>query len=120
MRFISATRTSRTTQATRAIGALTSAAAVAVAVAVGSSCSSRPSDPTLARGQEVFEQNCAACHGDKGEGKNAPALIGVARTFPDVKAQIAVITNGRSTMPAWQGRLSAADIAAVAAYTRTL
>ena len=86
------------------------------------SCTSKavPADATLARGQEVFDQNCAVCHGDKGQGKTAPPLVGIAKTFPDVSKQIAVITNGQSTMPAWKGKLSTADIAAVAAYSRTL
>ena len=70
----------------------------------------------------------AACSGppesisdfNKGQGKTAPPLVGIAKTFPDVSKQIAVITNGQSTMPAWKGKLSTADIAAVAAYSRTL
>jgi len=97
--------------------------ALALSAGVGlgaAACSSTPSDPTLARGQQVYEANCASCHGDHGQGVNAPRLIGIAATYPDVAKQIAVITNGRSTMPAWQGRLSPEDIAAVAAYTRSL
>ena len=68
----------------------------------------------------MYGQRCASCHGDAGKGKTAPRLVGIARTYPDPKAQIAVVTDGRSTMPAWKATLSADDIAAVVAYTRTL
>ena len=104
--------------------------ALALAVTAGAAgvlagCSSSPavpSDPTLAKGQQVYNQNCSSCHGEKGEGVVGPRLIGVAQTYPDVNKQIAVITNGvkGSTMPAWKDKLSPDDIKAVTQYTRSL
>lgn len=70
-------------------------------------------------GATVFADRCSGCHGPKGEGGVGPSLQGVAERFPDVAGQIAVVTNGRGTMPAWASRLSAEEIAAVVAYTRT-
>lgn len=62
----------------------------ALVVAAGawwtSACSSQPlgaSEPNLAMakdknktGSDLFAQRCAGCHGDRGQGKNAPALMG--------------------------------------------
>lgn len=80
-----------------------------------------PTDPTLARGQQVYRQNCATCHGSKGGGGQAPRLAGViASRYPNIDDQIAVITNGQAGMPAFGKQLSADDIRAVAAYERSL
>lgn len=97
-------------------------AAALSGAALGCSKSSAPSDPTLAKGQQVYAQNCASCHGENGEGVVAPPLVGVAKTYPDIEKQIALISNGvkGSSMPAWKDKLSAEDIRAVAEYTRSL
>ncbi|MEJ5255509.1 MAG: cytochrome c [Acidimicrobiales bacterium] len=80
-----------------------------------------PTDPTLARGQQVFRQNCSVCHGGKGGGGQGPRLAGVvAGRYPNIDDQIAVITNGRAGMPAFGKQLSDDDIRAVAAYERSL
>ncbi|WP_334144648.1 c-type cytochrome [Rhabdothermincola sp.] len=80
-----------------------------------------PSDPTLARGQQVFRQNCATCHGAKGGGGNGPRLAGVVVSrYPNIEDQIAVITEGRAGMPSFGQQLSAEDIRAVATYERSL
>lgn len=102
--------------------ALAVSAGVAGVLAGCSSSPAVPSDPTLAKGQQVYNQNCASCHGEKGEGVVGPRLIGVAQTYPDIDKQIAVITNGvkGSSMPAWKDKLSPEDIKAVTAYTRSL
>jgi mono/diheme cytochrome c family protein len=89
-----------------------------------SSCSSStpvPSDPTLAKGQEVFNTNCVACHGANGGGITGPRLIGIGERMTE-EQEIAKITDGvaGTAMPAWGTRLSADEIAAVAAYTRSL
>jgi mono/diheme cytochrome c family protein len=100
----------------------------ALAVLSGSwavtSCASGPavpSDPTLAKGQEVYTANCVGCHGSTGGGGAGPRLIGVADRMT-TEQEIATITDGVSgtSMPAWGTRLSAEEIEAVAAYTRSL
>jgi mono/diheme cytochrome c family protein len=102
------------------------AGAVAVATLIVAACGSgddlaTPTDPTLARGQQVYRQNCASCHGSKGGGGAGPRLAGVvAERYPSIDDQIAVIVNGRAGMPSFEDRLSPEDIAAVAAYVRTL
>ncbi len=90
-------------------------------VACGGDDVATPSDPTLARGQQVYRQNCASCHGSQGQGGAGIRLAGVvAGRYPNIDDQIAVIANGRNGMPAFGDRLSQEDMAAVAAYERSL
>jgi cytochrome c oxidase cbb3-type subunit 3 len=82
-------------------------------------------------GQEVFLNNCAACHMDDGAGdptQGAPALNDAIWLYGgDVDALTATVTNARfGVMPAWsrdyrpaQG-LTQAEINAVAAYVHQL
>jgi len=81
-----------------------------------------PSDPELANGQDVFNSNCARCHGPNGEGGVGPALGNgrVEEAYPDIADQIAVITDGRNGMPAWGDELSEQEIHDVARYEREL
>ena len=79
-----------------------------------------------ADGEATFKTRCVACHGEDGKGK---AAIGTpdftsARTLANfTDAQIVeTIGNGRkgTIMPAWKGKLSDEEIAAVASYVRSL
>jgi cytochrome c oxidase cbb3-type subunit III len=79
-----------------------------------------------ADGEAVFKGHCTGCHGGDGKGKSA---IGTpdftsAKTLSELSdsALIDTIANGRkgTIMPAWKGKLSDEDIAAVAAYLRSL
>jgi len=89
-------------------------------VACGSnSAAPTPSDPVLASGQQVYKAHCQSCHGSKGQGGTGMKLAGkVTSDFPNIDDQIAVIENGRGSMPAWKNKLSADEIEAVARYTR--
>ncbi|WP_454737468.1 c-type cytochrome [Cupriavidus necator] len=42
-----------------------------------------PGSGSVARGQQVYAQHCAACHGANGEGKPADALVGGQGTLKD-------------------------------------
>nr|YP_009326599.1 cytochrome c553 [Membranoptera platyphylla]AMJ16856.1 cytochrome c553 [Membranoptera platyphylla] len=74
----------------------------------------------LDAGQEIFSQNCSACHAG---GKN---VLVQERTLEketlekfqmyDVKAIISQVTNGKNSMPAFGDRLSEEDIQNVANY----
>jgi cytochrome c oxidase subunit 2 len=75
----------------------------------------------IARGEKVFNGNCAACHQATGTGNPAakiPALVGDAVVLGPEDAQILTVLNGRNAMPAWKGVLSDTDIAAAITYTR--
>ena len=93
---------------------------VGAAACSGSGGGAAPSDPVLAQGKQVYLAHCATCHGTKGQGGTGMKLAGkVAEHFPDIAAQVGVITNGRSGgMPAWGKALSADEIQAVARYER--
>ncbi|MEO0622354.1 MAG: cytochrome-c oxidase, cbb3-type subunit III [Pseudomonadota bacterium] len=78
-----------------------------------------------APGAVVFEENCAACHGDGGEGGlgiGAPSLVDEAWIYGgDYAALEHTLEYGRAgVMPGWQGRLSDADIRQLALYIRWL
>jgi mono/diheme cytochrome c family protein len=75
---------------------------------------------TASPGAGIFSANCATCHGANGEGAFGPQLAGkVVKAFPDQTDEIKLVTNGRASMPAWKGRLSAEQIRQVVEYTRT-
>lgn len=90
------------------------------------SLSGEPQDAALASaGEEVFLDNCAACHGDDGTGdrfQGAPNLSDAiwlyGGNFETIKE---TVTNARyGVMPPWTERLSEAEIRAVAAYVHQL
>jgi cytochrome c oxidase subunit II len=75
----------------------------------------------VARGEKVYNANCAACHQATGMGAGPiKALVGSATVLDADKAkQIAVLLNGQNngTMPAWK-QLSDTELAAVITYTK--
>lgn len=71
-------------------------------------------------GASVFSASCAGCHGADGGGGIGPRLAGrVTDDFPDIEDEIAVVTDGRRSMPAFAGRLTDEEIRQVVEYTRT-
>lgn len=77
--------------------------------------------PADVDGAALYDRNCSSCHGDDGTGGFAPVLGGgaIVEAFPDEADQIEVVTSGRGGMPAFGERLSAEEIAAIVAFTRT-
>ncbi len=76
----------------------------------------------LARGKQIFQQNCVTCHGPDGKGvvPGTPDFTNIewmATKAPQEFFQ--VVTEGRGTMPSWQGRLSPDDRWAAIEYIRT-
>ena len=104
-------------------GLLVVGAATAFAACGGQSTPATPSDPVLAQGQEIYNSKCSSCHGKGGNGGMGPKLAGVvANKYPNIEDQKAVISGGRSSMPAFggegDGKLSDDQITAVARYER--
>jgi mono/diheme cytochrome c family protein len=72
--------------------------------------------------------NCASCHGKDSRAKTFKAKFNHARDLTPAKWQMAIsdkhifesILKGTSKMPAFQKKLSEADIAALTSYVRTL
>ncbi len=86
----------------------------------------------VARGEQVFNANCAACHQPGGTGNaaiGAPALVNDKVVLGDRKHQVDVVlfgqtdgvvqpaSGGGGKMPAWK-QLSDVEIASVITYTR--
>jgi cytochrome c oxidase subunit 2 len=74
----------------------------------------------VARGQQVYNANCAACHQASGEGIPGafPALVAAPSVVGPQADQIAILLNGKGAgMPAWK-QLSDVEIASVITYTR--
>jgi cytochrome c oxidase cbb3-type subunit III len=79
----------------------------------------------VAKGQKLFAENCAACHGEAGKGNpelGAPNLTANIWLYGgDEKTIIETITNGRGgVMPVWQGRLDEPTIKALTVYVHSL
>jgi cytochrome c oxidase subunit 2 len=75
----------------------------------------------IARGEKVYNANCAACHrpDGKGAGPIKPVDGSAMVLDADKGKQIAVVLNGQNNgaMPAWK-QLSDTDIAAVITFTK--
>src|SRR5579863_1841802 len=71
-------------------------------------------------GRQIFEAQCALCHGQTGGGGRGPALNRPKlERAPDDEALRSLISEGRGDMPgAWQ--LHPDEVVSVAAYVRTL
>jgi mono/diheme cytochrome c family protein len=98
-------------------------AGMAVALVIPSSTAAQePGDSQ--QGREVFEQNCAMCHGSDASGMMGmhPSLRGATERLSREGVEV-TIRNGRNVMPpmpAFEGRLSDEDISDVIAYLDTL
>jgi cytochrome c oxidase cbb3-type subunit III len=82
-------------------------------------------DKDVSAGKKLFAENCAACHGDAGQGNRdfgAPKLAAHTHLYGDDRSAIvAQITNPRSgVMPNWNTRLDEATIKSVALYVHSL
>ncbi|OGC77903.1 MAG: hypothetical protein A2Z27_03200 [candidate division Zixibacteria bacterium RBG_16_50_21] len=79
-------------------------------------------DEILALGHQIYEKNCASCHGEDGTG----TVLG-SSDFTDLRLVDSqaprefylTITQGKGSMPAWQGRLSQDERWAVIDFLRT-
>lgn len=75
----------------------------------------------IAKGEEVYNGNCASCHQANGEGipGTFPAIQGSAVATGELDRHIDLVLNGAGAMmPAFSGMLSAADLAAVITFQR--
>jgi cytochrome c oxidase cbb3-type subunit 3 len=85
-----------------------------------------PQDANLAAaGEELFADNCSACHGEEGLGNydlGAPNLADAIWLYGgDYDALVETVTYSRyGVMPPWNQRLSEAQVRAVALYVHQL
>lgn len=95
------------------------------------------SHESLRTGRSVYADNCSACHGDRGQGGVGPALSSVREVWPSCTDHMEWIRLGsdrwqaergptygaldsriNTVMPGYGGKLTADEIAAVAAFER--
>ena len=81
--------------------------------------------PVTEEGKTLFADNCAACHGDMGQGMQefgAPPLnnaIWLYKGTPDaIVAQVTAPRHG--VMPAWQAKLGDTAVKELAVYVHSL
>ena len=102
-----------------------SASVLVLCVALAAACSPREEKPARAADptRELFQRNCAVCHGQQGEGRqlgtlNVPSLrTGRAATDPDDRL-LAQIQNGGNGMPPFKYSLTDEQIADLLRFVR--
>lgn len=77
------------------------------------------------RGAKVYAENCAACHGEKGEGNQelgSPNLSDAIWLYGNRKDDVmqSISTGRGGKMPAWAGRLDDVTVKALAVYVHNL
>ncbi|MDT8403563.1 cytochrome c oxidase subunit II [Sulfuriflexus sp.] len=73
----------------------------------------------MARGEKVYNTNCAACHQANGEGLGPfPALKGSAIATGPAAGHIGIVLNGKNAMPPFAAQMNDLDLAAVITYER--
>jgi cytochrome c oxidase subunit 2 len=79
-------------------------------------------DDLMAKGEEVYNSTCAACHQPNGQGIPGvfPAIAGSAIATGDISAHKNIVMNGKegTAMQAFGDQLGDVDIAAVITYQR--
>lgn len=92
---------------------------------LASHVASLPATPSTGAGADLFAANCAACHGDAGEGMaelGAPNLADAIWLYgsseDEIAAQIRAPRHG--VMPAWQDRLGETTVKEITIYVHSL
>jgi cytochrome c oxidase cbb3-type subunit 3 len=90
------------------------------------SLSGRATDEAaVARGREIFAEQCVACHGEDGKGNvelGAPNLADAIWLYGGSKEDImeSIRTGRGGQMPSWEGRLDPVTIKSLAVYVHSL
>ena len=95
--------------------------ALLLPLVIGIGAAAVPALASAASGQQMFLDNCSACHQPTGKGvKGAfPPLAGSPFVQGDPKAVMTTVLNGRGGMPAFKDDLIDADLAAILTYVRS-
>lgn len=84
--------------------------------------STNPVRGDIKRGEQVYQKECASCHGKQGEGITGPALMNQSALAHNTDEFIRyAIQEGRQGTPmqAFKNKLSAADINGITAFLRS-
>jgi len=76
--------------------------------------------PSIATGDSLFTENCAACHANGGNiirrGKNLKQRAMARNGYGEVSAIASIVTQGKGIMPSYAEKLSSEEIRAIAQY----
>jgi len=77
-------------------------------------------DEQMARGEKIYNTQCAACHQAKGQGIEGmfPALAGSPVATGAAAEHIDIVLKGKKLMPAFKEQMSDAEISAVVTFER--
>lgn len=77
-----------------------------------------PPSEEAKRGQNLFERNCAHCHGDDARGDEGPDLHDLKKSDSRITK---IVTQGiKGEMPAFGAKLNDTDVKALITFLRTL
>jgi mono/diheme cytochrome c family protein len=85
-----------------------------------SSSSASGSASASAQGKQVFTTNCKGCHTLKDAGATGSVGPNLDDLAPDKATVVRQVNNGGGPMPAFKGKLSSAQINAVATYVSSV
>ena len=85
-----------------------------------SSSSASGSASASAQGKQVFTQNCKGCHTLQDAGATGTVGPNLDDLQPDKATVVRQVNNGGGPMPAFKGKLSDAQINAVASYVTSV
>jgi mono/diheme cytochrome c family protein len=93
---------------------------LALAIALAASVSrASADDAATAKGERIYENYCATCHGEQLQNNSAGLTFDLRRLKPDEHARfIDSVLNGKNKMPPWKGVLAEGEIEQLWAYIR--
>jgi len=97
-----------------------SSASSAPPASSSSSSSSGGAENASAEGKQIFTQNCKSCHTLKDAGATGSVGPNLDDLKPDKATVVTQVNNGGGPMPAFKGKLTDAQIDAVATYVSTV
>ena len=81
-------------------------------------CTHAAAQDAAAIGEEVYDQNCQSCHGEKL--RSAGAMPDLRELGADDRTKFdTMVMEGRGQMPAWQGIVSPLELDQLWAYIRS-
>jgi mono/diheme cytochrome c family protein len=101
-------------------GSSNSSSSSGASSAPASSSSSGGTQNASAAGKQVFTQNCGGCHTLKDAGTSGSVGPDLDQLKPPKATVVRQVNNGGGPMPAFKGRLSAAQINDVATYVSSV
>jgi len=94
------------------------AAFIACVLLVSGGTASAQDNAKIEAGEQVYDQNCAECHGEKL--RSSGALPDLRKLPTSGRAAFdEIVKNGRGQMPAWEGQLTDENFDQIWAYIRS-